>query len=492
MSATDSVNLANLPRLQPELLTNMPMPVQVPNYDRAAVSAGIVHIGVGSFHRAHQAVHVDACLAQEARWGIIGVSMRRPAMRDALAPQGFLYTVASRDGSGDRCRVIGSLLDVLVAPEDIEAVVARLADPQISLVTLTVTEKGYCLDPASGRLNLAHPDIVADLADPQHPRSVPGLLVAALKRREARQQEPFALLSCDNLRANGRAVQAAVADFAAAAAPKLVPWLEDRLACPLTMVDRIVPKTTESDIAAISGACGFADAWPVVAEPFSQWVIENDKRVALPPFDSPSITLVRDVGRYEEMKLRILNGSHSALAYLGLLAGHATVAQAMADPAIVSYLARLASEELAPTLARPEGVDLAEYVRQVHARFANQGMHHALVQIASDGSQKLPQRLLPAARELAGRHSSVAAIALAVAAWIRCWQLTCATKPPFTLADPLAEELSAAASWHDEPAQAVRAMFALKKVFAEQDYALLGAAVTDSLATLMQQNGVRR
>ena len=473
------------PFLTPAHLETLPSAIRIPDYDRSAVSAGIVHIGVGGFHRAHQAVLIDDVLASDPSWGIVGASLRHPAMRDALAPQGFLYTVVTRGESGDRYRVIGSLLDILVALDDVNGIVARLADPSIRIVTLTVTEKGYCVDPASGRLDVTHPEIVADCRDRERPCTAPGLIVAGLRRRYATGIEPFTVLTCDNLSKNGNIVRASVIDFARLSDPDIVPWLEDHLACPSTMVDRIVPKTTEQDIEATRQTCGYADAWPVVAEPFCQWVIEDNFPLGRPSFESSEVVFVSNVHSHEEMKLRLLNGSHSALAYIGLLAGYATVAETMRDTAIRRYLERLALADLAPTLDGPKGVDLAAYIRSLHLRFANTGIRHELVQIASDGSQKIPQRLLPAMRQRVRGNANATFIATAIAAWIHCWQRSARGSLP-SFSDPMAVEFARAVGQRDDPARVVEAAFALPGVFDSDDLARFGADVNERLQVIVQ------
>ncbi|MEO1249584.1 MAG: mannitol dehydrogenase family protein, partial [Pseudomonadota bacterium] len=415
-----------LPRLSTNLLPDIAPTVQRPQYDRTTVTPGIVHIGLGAFHRAHQAAYIDEVLAKDPSWGITGISLKRPDTRDALRPQDGLYTLASRQDDQASHRIIGSVTDILYAGDGLAPILDRLAHPATRIVSLTITEKGYCLDPASGRLDETHPDIAADLnnrdpRNPSAPKSVPGLILAALRKRREASTPPFTLLSCDNLRHNGRLLRTAITDLAALTDPDMVTWLQDTLACPSTMVDRIVPKTTQSDIDTIAQQCGYQDAWPVVAEPFGHWVIEDNFPLGCPPFDSDDISFVQDVGPHEDMKLRLLNGSHSALAYVGLLAGHKLVSEAMADPEIACYLNRL-GQELLPTVEAPPDVDLTAYLKSVHERFGNMAIQHELRQIAADGSQKLPQRLLPAARFQAAREAPLEAIAKAVAAWIVCWQ----------------------------------------------------------------------
>ncbi len=477
----------SLPRLEPALVGTPRPSLRWPAYDRSRVTPGIVHIGVGAFHRAHQAVYVDDALGGDSGWGIVGVSLRSAATHDALAPQDNLYTLITRAPDADSFRVVGSLIDTLVAPEDPDAVVARLADPATRIVSITVTEAGYCLGAGGDGLDPAHPQIAAEASGDAPPLSMPGVIVAGLARRRAGGLAPFTVMSCDNLRHNGAVTRSVLIDYAALIDPSLAGWLEDHLICPSTMVDRIVPRTTAEDIRRVDEACGYHDARPVVSEPFSQWVIEDTFPLGRPPLASPGLTFVSDVGPWEEMKLRLLNGSHSALAYLGLLAGHDTVAGAFADPVLRRFVTRLARDELIATLAAPADLDPHTYLGRLHERFANPRMRHLLVQIASDGSQKLPQRLLPAARRLARTGTPPVSIATVIAAWIRCWQRVGSGHAAFTLSDPFAPSLSAAVA-HAEPAVAVKSVFALRTVFAEGDEALLGGHVAAALAALQSQD----
>lgn len=286
----------------------------LPAYDRGSAARGIVHLGVGAFHRAHQAVYVDRCLgAGDSRWGIVGVSLRSTDTRDALAPQDGLYTLSVCDAAGERLSVIGSLLELAVASEDPAALVARMADPAVRIVTLTVTEKAY-LRNAAGDLDRHHPDIVHDLANPDRPRTAHGFLAAALAARHAAGVQPFTVLCCDNLPSNGETVRRLVLQYAQARGDGLDRWIEDAVAFPSTMVDRIVPATTDADRARISAALGLEDAWPVTTEPFMQWVVEDRFTMGRPDWEPFGVTMVRDVRPYEEMKLRLLNGAHSGMA----------------------------------------------------------------------------------------------------------------------------------------------------------------------------------
>ena len=352
-----------------------------------------MHLGVGAFHRAHQAVTIDDCLAEDGSWGIVGASLRSPETRDALAPQDGLYTLAVRGGAGEEMRVIGSLLKLLVAPEDPGALLAVLSDPAIRIVTLTVTEKAY-LRGVDGGLDKAHRDIVHDLAYSKLPRTMHGFLVEALSRRFAAGIAPFTVLCCDNLPANGTTVRRVLLDFAVLRDVALAARIAEAVAFPSSMVDRIVPATTDADRARVSDVIGLTDAWPVVTEPFTQWVIEDNFPGGRPDWERFGVEMVQDVTPFEDMKLRLLNGSHSAIAYLGLLSGLATVDQAFSDPAIRNFVSGLWSEAV-QTL--PATLDTQGYTAKLTERFDNPALAHQTRQIAMDGSQKLPQRIIASA-----------------------------------------------------------------------------------------------
>ncbi len=300
-------------RLSNASLDRLPVQIRRLVYDRSAVTPGIVHLGIGAFHRAHQAVVIDDLLAGGATdWGIIGASLRSPETRDALAPQDCLYTLAVRSGAGTDHRIIGSVLACEVANEKPAPLIARLTDPVTRIVSLTVTEKGYCHTPQTGDLDEHHPDIVHDLQNPGTPRSAIGFLVAALARRRIAGAAPFTVLSCDNLSANGHTVGRIVTQFAALRSRNLAKWIEAEVAFPSTMVDRIVPETTDLDRSEISSALGMTDAWPVVTEPFTQWIVEDRFPAGRPDFAAAGVQMVLDVTPFEHMKLRLLNASHSA------------------------------------------------------------------------------------------------------------------------------------------------------------------------------------
>jgi len=413
-------------------------------YDRSAVTPGIVHLGIGAFHRAHMAVYVDDILKSDPRWGIIGASLRRPDTRDALAPQDFLYTVAIRDASGTTPRVIGAILDVLDANTQRAELLVTMADPRIRIVSLTVTEKGYCHDPATGELDENHPDIVHDLAHPAAPISAPGILLRALELRRDASVPPFTVLSCDNLPSNGETTYRIVRRLAELRDAALAKWIKDEVPFPSTMVDRIVPATTEADRDLVEGLLGCEDAWPIMTEPFTQWVIEDTFWNGRPKFETVGATMARDVEAFELMKLRMLNGSHSTMSYLGYLGGKAFVSEAIADPGLRALVHGLMTEEVMPTLPMPRA-ELETYRDALLARFANPALKHRTWQIAMDGSQKLPQRLLGTIRARLAAGQSYSRLALGVAAWMRYVTGIDEAGEPIDVKDPFAARLRAIA-----------------------------------------------
>lgn len=415
-------------------------------YDRAALTPTVVHIGPGVFHRAHQAVYCDAVLRTGSPTGAVrGISLRSTTVRDALAPQDFVYHVVERapddDTAGDVVRTVGALLGVDVATDDVQAALARLTDPSVTVVTLTVTEHGYCTVGPEGPLDLARPEIVHDLGAPHAPRSLPGVLVEALGRRRAAGAAPFTVVSCDNVPANGPTTRRAVRELAEHRDTSLASWIDGHVAFPSSMVDRMVPATTPGDREQLRHQ-GIVDAWPVVAEPFSQWVLEDVFPTGRPPWERAGVELVTDVALHEQAKLRILNAAHSALAYWGLLAGYELIADAVTDPVLSDATRDLLTSEVLPTLASPPGWDLSAYAQQVLVRFANRALGYTCAKVASDGSQKLPVRLVPTVRARLEEGAPAPRCAQVLAAWV-----TCLAGPPsarFAVEDPVVAPLRAA------------------------------------------------
>ena len=412
--------------------------VKRPAYDRSTTQTGVVHFGPGAFHRVHQAWYFEQALARDPRWGICGVSLRSPDVRDALVPQDNLYTVAIRDQSISH-EVIGAMRELLVAPESPEQVLKRLCAPSTHIVTITVTEKGYCLA-GDGTLDLAHSDIRRDLQNLTAPTSVIGFIAEALKRRRATGLAPLTVISCDNLVDNGAKLRRATAKFARTFDEALGDWIEQEVFFPRTMVDSITPATTDALRTSVAAALGgVEDRWPVQREAFVQWVIEEGFRGETPAWESIGVTLTNDVAGYDRAKLRLLNGAHSTLAYAGSLRGYQTVADAMRDERLSTFVRTLMIEDILPTLTAPRGLDLRAYIAAILKRFRNPNMHHQLAQIAWDGSQKLPFRILGTVRDALAASRPIDRLCVPLAAWMQFVRRAALQGDP--LNDPLAKNL---------------------------------------------------
>jgi fructuronate reductase len=461
------------------------IPVEArPRVRPGAVPAGILHLGLGAFHRAHQAVYTEDAIAEAGGdWGIVGVAPRRAGLIDVLTAQDRLFSVTSLSGDGARTRVVGSLAGVRHAPSDRGAMVDLLADPAIRVVTLTVTEKAYRMDPASGRL-LADEEVVADLTTDRPPQTVPGLLVRGLLARARAGAGPVALVSCDNLPSNGKRLRGLV-EQALGEVPEGVTF-------PCTMVDRIVPATTEETLARARAALGVTDLAAVAAEPYRQWVIEDAFPAGRPAWERAGAVLTGDVEPWERLKLRALNGVHSALAYLGALAGCPTIAEALRLPGMRSMLERFIAEDIAPSFTPPPGVSVAEYGQSVLDRFANPVIEHRTLQVAMDGSQKLPQRVLHTVLDRRSAGAEPQWGALVVAAWMRFAGGRADDGRALPLDDPLADAVRAALDGAGgKPAEVVAALFGLESVFPAE---LAGDDVTRDLVeewlTTLDRHGV--
>lgn len=452
-------------RLSDETLAALPASVARPGYDRAAIRTGVVHLGIGAFHRAHQAAIFDSALdAGDDRWGIVAASLRSPTVRDAMQPQDGLYTLVERGGADRRLRVIGAVRSVIVAPQDPAALVAALAHREVAIVTLTVTEKGYRLDPVTGSLREDDPDVAHDLTDLSAPRTAPGFVVAGLAARRAQGLAPFTAISCDNLPHNGARLRAAVLAIAERHDPALAAWIADRGAFPQTMVDRIVPATTAADIAALADTIGVEDAAMIKTEPFLQWVIEDRFCGPRPDFAALGVQLTDSVEPWETAKLRMLNGAHSGIAYLGALAGIDFVHQ-FVDRAPGRAFVEALWDETQATLTPPPGLDLASYRGALMTRFANPALQHHTRQIATDGSQKLPQRLIAPIAERLAAGADCDRMALAVAAWMRWQSGVTDAGDRFAVDDPLADRTAAALAGTPDAAARVDALLAIEAIF---------------------------
>lgn len=404
-------------------LAVLPRDIAIPDYDRAKLTPGFLHFGVGNFHRAHMAVYLDRLFAQgEAHdWAIVGAGVR-PAnaeMREKLAAQDWLTTVVELDPEALTARAVCSMIDFL--PIDPEPILAALTDPAIRIVSLTVTEGGYYIDAATGGLALTHPEIQADAANPDTPRTAFGLMIKALRERRAAGTAPFAVLSCDNLPGNGHLTRQTVVSLARLVDPAFADWIATNVAFPNCMVDCITPATTERELRLVEERFGVTDSAPVVCEPFRQWVIEDNFPGGRPPLEKVGVEFVDDVSGYELMKLRILNASHASICYAAALLGHYFVHDAMADPDILAFLRALQTREAIPTLKPLEGVDYGVYLDKVVARFSNPEIGDTIPRLAEDGSDRQPKFILPTVRDAlavgGATGGAVEGLALEVALW---------------------------------------------------------------------------
>ncbi|MDP9767358.1 fructuronate reductase [Kosakonia cowanii] len=444
----------------------LPALVQQPQYDRSQLRSRIVHFGFGAFHRAHQALLTDRVLnAQGGDWGICEISLfSGDVLMSQLREQEHLYTVLEKGADGNKPIIIGAVNECLNAKLDtLAAIIEKFCEPQVAIVSLTITEKGYCIDPASGELDLTQPRIEHDLKYPHEPHSAPGILVEALHRRRERGLPPFTVLSCDNIPDNGHVVKNAVLGMAQTRSPELAQWIAEHVSFPATMVDRIVPAATDESLAEIADVIGVFDPCAISCEPFIQWVIEDNFVAGRPAWETAGVQLVEDVQPWEQMKLRMLNGSHSFLAYLGYLAGFAHINECMQDAAFQEAARQLMLNEQAPTL-RIKGVNLNAYADSLLERFANPALKHRTWQIAMDGSQKLPQRLLDGIRIHLQRQSDWPLLALGVAGWMRYVSGVDDAGETIDIRDPLADKIRAIVETSSS-GERVTALLTLKEIF---------------------------
>ncbi|MCE0798936.1 fructuronate reductase [Buttiauxella sp. S04-F03] len=441
----------------------------LPQYDRSKLVSRIVHLGFGAFHRAHQAVYADI-LANEhgSDWGYCEVNLIGGEQQIAdLKQQDNLYSVAEMSADAWHCRVVGVVKDAIHAQVDgLEAVFTAMTQPEVAIVSLTVTEKGYCHTPATGTILLDHPLIAHDLANPQQPKSAPGVIVEALARRKAAGLPAFSVMSCDNMPENGHVTRNVITAYAQAINPELAAWIETHVTFPSTMVDRIVPAATAETLEQVAKATGVADPVAIACEPFRQWVIEDNFVAGRPEWEKAGAELVKDVLPYEEMKLRMLNGSHSFLAYLGYLAGYQHISECMLDENYRRTAHALMLQEQAPTL-KVQGVDLAKYADSLIARYTNPALRHRTWQIAMDGSQKLPQRWLDSIRWHLANGSKFDLLALGVAGWMRYVGGIDEQGNTIEVSDPLLSTIEQAVSASQEGETRVKALLGLKTIFGE-------------------------
>jgi len=419
--------------------------VQVPSYDRGGLTQSIVHIGVGGFHRAHQAVYLDDLLhlPGENGWGICGIGLLRAdsRMRDALRRQNCLYTVLTCSAAGEQARVIGSLLAYLYAPGGPEAVLEKMASAECRIVSLTVTEGGYYIDQGTGEFDDNHPDIVYDLQHPREPACSFGYLAEALNRRRSRGLPPFTVMSCDNLQQNGEVTRRMFLAFCGLRDPGLQQWLASNCAFPNSMVDRITPVTTDRHRVLLREKFGVDDAWPVIAEPFRQWIIEDSFPSGRPAWERVGARMTSDVMPYEKMKIRLLNASHQAICHFGRLLGYQHVHEAVADAHIRKLVRTLMDVEVTPLIGSVPGINLEDYKNTLLERFDNPAIGDQLARIGMDASARMPKFVLPSIVEQLQRSGPIQMLSLTVAAWFRCLRETDEEGREIPLIDPMAEKL---------------------------------------------------
>ena len=439
-----------MPSLSADTLASCAERVPAPSYDRDTLTAGVVHFGVGGFHRAHQAMYHDRLMDQGEGldWAICGVGVmpsdRR--MKEVLDSQDGLYTLVLKHGDGTwEPRIIGSIIEYLFAPDDPEAVIDRMAAESTRIVSLTVTEGGYNIHPVTGRFDAAGPDVANDLKPGATPRTTFGLITEALRRRKERGLGPFTVMSCDNLQGNGDLTRKVFAAFARLRDPELGAWAEARVGFPNSMVDRITPGTTDADRVAVRERFGIDDQWPVLCEPFTQWVLGDAFSAGRPPYENAEVQVVDDVEPYELMKLRLLNASHQALCYFAHLAGYRLVHEAAQDPLLRSFLRGYMDEEGTPTLAPVPGVDLGEYKHTLIERFSNPELRDTFARLCAESSDRIPKWLLPVIRHQLATGGGIRRSAAVVASWARYAEGVDEQGRPIEVVDRLKDTLMAAA-----------------------------------------------
>jgi mannitol 2-dehydrogenase len=474
-------------------LSSFEADVPIPTYDRTAVRTGIVHFGVGGFHRAHQAMYLDRLMneGKALEWGVCGVGVlpsdRR--MRDTMSAQDGLYTLVLKGPDGNlEPRVIGSIIEYLYAPDDPEAVIEKMADESTRIVSLTITEGGYNFHHVTGEFDATNPDVVHDLMPDATPRTTFGLVTEALRRRKERDLEPFTIMSCDNIEGNGQVARQVFTAFAQLKHPDLVSWIEREVRFPNSMVDRITPATTEADRAQVRERFGIDDSWPVVCEPFTQWVLEDDFSTGRPPFEDVGVQLVSDVEPYELMKLRLLNASHQALCYFGYLAGYRLVHEASQDPLFASFLLAYMDQEATPTLAPVPGIDLSAYKKELIARFSNPGVRDTIARLCAESSDRIPKWLLPVIRAQLSTGGEVKRAVAVVASWARYAEGVDEQGQPIEVVDRLKDVLMANARRQRDD---FRAFISNREVFGDLVDNERFVAIYQSTLASLHQHGAR-
>jgi mannitol 2-dehydrogenase len=487
----------NVTRLSNATVSQLDTRIRRPAYDRKKLRARTVHMGVGGFHRAHQAVYLDELLERGALsdWGECGMGVlpHDAAMRDALREQDYLYTVLERSADAQAARIIGSIMDFSLAPEDPATAVERLANEDTRLVSLTITEGGYFIHEGTGEFSHDAPAIQHDIYQPNAPETSLGYITAALKLRRDRNIAPFTVMSCDNLQGNGHVIRKVLLALAELQDPALHRWIADNVAFPNSMVDRITPATTQSDREQLQQQYGVNDAWPVVTEPFLQWVIEDTFCNERPPWEEVGAEIVTDVLPYELMKIRLLNASHMAMAYLGALAGHTFAHEVMQDPIFDAFI-KAFMDEVTPVVPLIPRTSIPDYKRTLIQRFANPTLNDRVARLCSEGSAKMPKWVLPSVVELAEKRSSIRLLSLVIAAWIKYLQShTDERGKPIEVVDARSDELKRAAKpiGNDpRPFLAMKSLFG-PAYFAEPGFANGVESALISISTIGARETIR-
>jgi mannitol 2-dehydrogenase len=484
---------ARMSALNGSTLASFAERLSIPGYDRGRVTTGVVHFGVGSFHRAHQAMYHDRLMnaGKALDWGICGVGVlpsdRR--MKEALDAQDGLYTLVVKHGDGTyEPQVIGAITEYLFAPDDPEAVIEKLADPSTRIVSLTVTEGGYNLDHVTGEFDATNPDVVRDLEPGATPRTTFGLITEGLRRRRERGVGPFTVMSCDNLQGNGRLTRRAFAAFARLRDAGLADWMEREVRFPNAMVDRIIPATTDADRVEVRERFGIDDRWPVVCEPFTQWVLEDSFSAGRPPYEDAGVQVVEDVEPYELMKLRLLNASHQALCYFAYLAGYRLVHEAAQDPLFRRFLRGYMDEEATPTLPPVPGIDLDEYKRTLIERFSNPEVRDTVARLGAESSDRIPKWVLPVIRHQLATGGEIRRSAGIVASWARYAEGVDEQGEPIEVVDRLRDSLMAIARRQREDP---KAFIANRDVFGDLAEDERFAASYQSALASLHERGAR-
>lgn len=459
-------------RLSTALVTSLPKTVKRPSYAIEKHGAGIIHIGIGAFHRGHQAVFTDDAITNSGGdWRIIGVSLRSLAVKEQLNPQNGLFTLIEKIAGKSNARVVGAIKEVIAASEEPEKLSEALADPNIKIVTMTVTEKGYHYDQSTQSIDWHSADVQHDLVYPEKPKSMPGHLVKACRQRmesKYSHSSKLTVISCDNLPENGTILESVVLSLAYRVNKTLASWIQNNVSFCSSMVDRIVPKVTQADRQELKQQYDYEDQGLIVTEPFKQWVIEDNFCTERPDWESAGVLFVRQVSDYEKLKLRTLNGSHSALAYMGVLLGHKWIHQAVVDPLLARVIKRLMRKETGPTIPKFANINLADYQQQIIQRFENSDIAYATQQVASDGSQKLQQRILQAMNELydAKQEQNTVCLMATLVCWLRYLKGCDESGSTYTINDPIADVLSSFVDEHwEKPADLVDALFTQTSIF---------------------------